>query len=107
VEVAYSLREAGEGCRAVAAKPRRRTGAVIIYVYVLESRASAGRFYVGATDDLKARLKEHNAGEVSHTSKYKPWVVKNYFAFHDRSKAYAFEKYLKSGSGRTFAKRHF
>jgi predicted GIY-YIG superfamily endonuclease len=55
----------------------------------------------------KSRLKEHNAGEAFHTAKFKPWILKTYFAFLDRMKAYAFEKYLKSGSGRTFAKRHF
>jgi predicted GIY-YIG superfamily endonuclease len=67
----------------------------------------AERFYVGATEDLKSRLKAHNAGEVFHTAKYKPWRLKNYVAFHDRTKAYAFETYLKSGSGRAFVKRHF
>jgi hypothetical protein len=44
---------------------------------------------------------------VFHTAKFRPWIVKNYFAFRDREKAYAFEKYLKSGSGRAFARRHF
>jgi predicted GIY-YIG superfamily endonuclease len=77
------------------------------YVYVLQSITNPERFYEGATEDLKARLKEHNAGEVFHTNKYKPWRIKNYFAFDDRKKAYAFERYLKTGSGRTFVKRHF
>lgn len=77
------------------------------YVYILQSMADSERFYQGVTGDLKSRIKEHNAGEVFHTSKYKPWIIKNYFAFNDRKKAYAFEKYLKTGSGRAFAKRHF
>jgi predicted GIY-YIG superfamily endonuclease len=79
----------------------------MVYVYILHSTTDADRFYVGATEDIRSRLKEHNAGEVFHTAKFKPWILKNYIAFQDRSKAYAFEKYLKSGSGRTFAKRHF
>jgi putative endonuclease len=76
------------------------------YVYVLKSADSGDRFYVGVTDDLKARLSRHNAGEVAHTAKYRPWTLKTYVAFLDESKAFAFERYLKSGSGRAFAKRH-
>ncbi len=79
----------------------------MLYVYILQSINDPGRFYSGIAKDLKIRLKEHNAGEVFHTAKFKPWTVKNYFAFKDEKKAYAFEKYLKSGSGRAFAKRHF
>lgn len=73
------------------------------YVYILQSISDPERFYVGATGDLRARLKKHNAGEVSHTSKYSPWRIKTYIAFTDEQKAFAFEKYLKSASGRAFA----
>ena len=79
----------------------------MMYVYILQSLSYPERFYDGITEDLKFRLKKHNAGEVSHTAKYKPWTIKNYFAFEDHEKAYAFERYLKSGSGRAFAKKHF
>ncbi len=75
------------------------------YVYILESLAFPGRHYVGVTDDLKARLKRHNAGEVSHTSNFKPWRVKTYLAFSDGTQALAFERYLKTASGRAFAKK--
>jgi predicted GIY-YIG superfamily endonuclease len=62
--------------------------------------------YVGITNNLKHRLQEHNSGEGIHTSKYKPWKLMTYLYFDDQDKATAFEKYLKSGSGRSFAKRH-
>lgn len=75
------------------------------YVYILESLAPIGGFYVGLTDDLAARLVKHNAGAVSHTAKSKPWRIKTAIAFRDRSRAAAFEKYLKSPSGRAFAKK--
>jgi len=75
------------------------------YVYILRSAAFSDRHYTGITDDLKSRLAKHNAGEVSHTSKYKPWQLKTYFAFSDEKRAFAFEKYLKSPSGRAFAKK--
>jgi putative endonuclease len=75
------------------------------YVYILRSMSNAEHFYVGATRDLRARLKKHNAGEVSHTAKYLPWTIKTYIAFTDEQQAFAFEKYLKSPSGRAFAKK--
>jgi hypothetical protein len=36
------------------------------YVYILQSEAGLARFYTGLTDDLKDRLRRHNAGEVPH-----------------------------------------
>jgi putative endonuclease len=42
------------------------------YVYILESEAELGRFYVGLTGDLRARIKKHNNGDVFHTAKFKP-----------------------------------
>ncbi|MFM7374632.1 MAG: GIY-YIG nuclease family protein [Chthoniobacterales bacterium] len=77
------------------------------YVYILVSETNPVRHYVGSTADLDARLAAHNAGKVSHTSKYKPWRLETAVAFRDKTKATAFERYLKSGSGREFARRHF
>ncbi|MBN8960490.1 MAG: GIY-YIG nuclease family protein [Rhizobiales bacterium] len=73
------------------------------YVYILTSLDSE-HFYVGVTDDLRARLAKHNAGEVTHTAKFRPWQIKTYIAFSDEKQAFAFERYLKSASGRAFAK---
>ena len=75
------------------------------YVYILRSIAFPGRYYVGITSDLRARLRKHNGGEVTHTSKYGPWEIKTYIAFSDEKQAFAFERYLKSASGRAFAKK--
>jgi putative endonuclease len=101
--------EASEGCRGVARRAktgegRRRAAEVHEYVYILESHDSE-HFYIGITDDLRARLAKHNAGEVAHTSKYRPWRLKTYVAFSDEKQAFEFEKYLKSASGRAFAKK--
>jgi putative endonuclease len=74
------------------------------YVYILQSVTDREHFYTGITDDLDARLSKHNLGEVPHTSKYRPWRIKTYIAFTDGDRALAFEKYLKSGSGRAFSK---
>jgi putative endonuclease len=77
------------------------------YVYRLVSEPSPDRHYVGLTEDLKVRLKKHNSGVVPHTSKYLPWEVDSAHAFKSKTKAAEFEKYLKSHSGREFARRHF
>ena len=77
------------------------------YVYILNSLINPDRMYVGITHNLENRLNEHNSGECIHTSKYKPWKMMTYLHFDNREKAVAFEQYLKSGSGRSFAKRHF
>jgi predicted GIY-YIG superfamily endonuclease len=75
------------------------------YVYLLESIDFPNQSYVGLADDLRARLRAHNAGQSPHTSKFKPWRLVTYVAFSDPSKAVAFERYLKSPSGRAFSKK--
>ncbi len=75
------------------------------YVYILRSLAASDHFYVGLTRDLRSRLQKHNAGGVSHTSQYAPSAIKTYVAFTDEKRALAFEKYLKSPSGRAIAKK--
>jgi len=77
------------------------------HVYVLTSQTSPGQSYVGLTGDLQRRLAEHNAGKCRHTRKYAPWRCLVALRFAQDSKADDFEKYLKTGSGRAFLKRHF
>ena len=59
----------------------------------------------GVTADLKDRLHRHNAGQVPHTAKSVPWRLKTYIAFSDPDQAHAFERYLKTASGRAFSKK--
>ena len=75
------------------------------YVYILKSEIAPERFYVGFTEDLQARLKTHNSGQVFHTAEFRPWRIKTAVAFTDRQRAIEFERYLKSSSGRAFAKK--
>ena len=77
------------------------------YVYVLISKIDATQRYTGLTEDLEARLKSHNQGNNPHTAKYRPWKIETAIAFRSRENAAAFEKYLKSHSGRAFASKHF
>ena len=75
------------------------------YVYFLQSVEHPEQNYVGMTDDLKSRFEAHNAGGSPHTAKYKPWRLVTYVAFSDEAKAVAFERYMKTASGRAFAKK--
>ncbi len=77
------------------------------YVYLLKSISHPDQRYVGLTTDPQKRLVTHNAGQSPHTAKYRPWEIVTYLAFNDENKAAAFEKYLKSGSGRAFADKRF
>jgi predicted GIY-YIG superfamily endonuclease len=75
------------------------------YVYLLESVNFPDEPYIGLTDDLRARVAAHNSGQAKHTRKYKPWRLVTYLGFSDPEIAVAFERYLKSSSGRAFAKK--
>jgi putative endonuclease len=77
------------------------------YVYVLVIETNPSIHYTGITDDLSARLRDHNRGHCLHTAKHRSWKIKTTIAFTSEAKARVFEKYLKSGSAREFARRHF
>ncbi len=59
------------------------------------------------TDDLDARISKHNEGGSPHTSKFRPWKLDVVVGFTDKHRSAAFERYLKTGSGFAFAKKHF
>jgi len=73
------------------------------YVYLIRSQSVPNQ---RVTSNLRQRLGTHNAGGSRHTSKYTPWELVTYVAFHDHERAIQFERYLKSGSGHAFAKKH-
>ena len=77
------------------------------YVYLLASLKEPSKRYIGITNDIKQRLEDHNRGKSPHTSKHKPWQIVAAIYFQNEQRAMDFEKYLKSGSGRAFAKKHF
>ena len=77
------------------------------FVYVLKNTETDPHFYVGLTSDVKSRLADHNAGRCPHTASRRTWQLHVAIEFTDKERAARFERYLKSGSGRAFAKRHF
>lgn len=77
------------------------------FVYILRSASTPQRHYVGRTHDVDNRLAWHNSAPTGYTRNYRPWSVIVSVELPDESHAARFERYLKSGSGRAFAKRHF
>ena len=77
------------------------------FVYILRSRRNAKRHYTGVTSNVAKRLEWHNAGQNIHTARDRPWSVIVTLEFESTEAAGKFERYLKTGSGRAFAKRHF
>ncbi len=73
------------------------------YVYSLKCKDG---YYVGCTNNLKDRIDRHQKGQVVATSSRLPITLDFYFAINHKYKAFEFEKYLKSGSGRAFIRKH-
>ena len=73
------------------------------HVYILRSISEPSEIYIGATEDLWRRMADRNAGHSKQTSKFMPWALECYTSFPDRQRAFDFEHYLKSHSGRAFA----
>lgn len=74
------------------------------YVYIL--KCSENRTYIGCSDNLKERIVRHQKGQVPATKDRLPIKLISYFAFSNKYTAFNFEKYLKSGSGRVFMRKH-
>ena len=77
-----------------------------LFVYLIQSDIRADRHYVGLTSNLDRRVSAHNAGDSPHTRKYRRWRLVVSLEFRSEGRAIAFERYLKSGSGAAFLKRH-
>jgi putative endonuclease len=77
----------------------------LYYVYILRSLSNPGCYYTGRTEVPETRINDHNSGKCSHTRKDRPWKIKTLIAFSDKDKAIAFERYLKTRSGRVLTKK--
>ena len=71
---------------------------MMIKVYVLKSKA--GKRYVGFTNDLSRRLREHGLKKTKSGQLLKDFFVLHIEEFPDYKKARIREKFLKSGQGR-------
>jgi putative endonuclease len=75
----------------------------MFYTYVLTSK-QGGNFYIGYTNNLEKRLKEHQKGKVRSTAGRIPLKLIYYEACLNEKDALKREKYFKSGFGRRFLK---
>jgi predicted GIY-YIG superfamily endonuclease len=75
----------------------------MFYVYSLKCKDG---YYIGCCEDLKERFERHKNDHVPATADRLPIVLEFYFAITNKYKAFEFENYLKSGSGRAFVKKH-
>ena len=69
------------------------------YVYILQSKKD-GELYIGCTNNLNKRIKEHNEGLVFSTKLKKPYKIIHYEAFLNKKDAFIREKWLKTGWGK-------
>lgn len=75
------------------------------YVYLLQNEHDK-TWYIGQTENLRERLNEHNTGKGGRTTKRKKdWKLIYYEAYLEKQDALGREKFLKSGSGRTYLKK--
>jgi putative endonuclease len=75
------------------------------FVYLLKCNDETT--YTGCTSNIEERIIRHSKGQVSYTSSRLPVELITYIAFSDKYKAFEFEKYLKSGSGKAFSNKRF
>ena len=79
------------------------------FVYVLRSEIDPARHYVGVASESTSGSPGTTAVPSGYTANHRPWrvLVVESSSPDERAAAVRFEKYLKSGSGRAFTKRHF
>ena len=71
------------------------------FVYVLQSLKDKN-YYIGYTNDLKNRIKQHNNGKVKSTKYRTPFKLIYYEASRNRYDALKREKYLKTTYGHRY-----
>ena len=69
------------------------------FVYIIRS-LSRGTRYVGVSDDVQKRIKEHNEGRCRYTSGRRPWKLLREEKLGTLGEARRRENFLKSGQGR-------
>lgn len=83
---------------------------IFYYIYILQS-LNHNFIYIGFTDNLQRRLREHNSGSVISTQHYSPLDLIHYEAYRNIKDAKRREKYLKTNKGKatltTMLKEYF
>jgi len=78
----------------------------MFYVYILRSNKDRRKIYIGITNNLERRLREHlDAKGSDYTHRYAPWDLDTYIVLKNKILAENLEIYLKSHSGRAFLRK--
>lgn len=75
------------------------------YVYILKS-LNDGKMYIGCTDDLNRRFREHNQGKSFSTKTRGPFEIIYFEGYRDRNDAEKRERFFKTGWGRQYIKNN-
>ncbi len=77
----------------------------MFYTYLLENNNDKS-WYIGSTSNLKQRIKDHQSGSGSRTTRLKKdWKLIYFEGYVNKLDAIGREKFLKSGSGRRYLKK--
>lgn len=74
------------------------------YMYILKSLKN-GRYYIGSTNNLERRLKEHNAGKMGYTKRYRPWKIYYTEEYKNAAEAKKRERQVKSWKKRVMIEK--
>ncbi len=70
-------------------------------VYIIFSK-KLDKYYVGYSEDIYVRLKQHNEGFSTYTSRANDWQIKYSEAFESRELAMKREKEIKNKKSRKY-----
>ncbi len=71
------------------------------YTYVLQSEKD-GSYYIGFTSQLQKRIRQHNSGKSTYTSKHRPYKLVYREKFDTKEEAVEREKYFKTTKDREY-----
>jgi putative endonuclease len=71
------------------------------FVYILQSQVD-GSFYIGYTQSLEERVKEHNEGSTRYTKHKRPWILVYFETYDKKGEAIRREIFLKKQKNRQF-----
>ena len=74
------------------------------YTYAFYSE-KLDKFYIGSTNNLKRRVKEHKYGKTHTTIRMKDWKLVYYEACLSKKDAQYRERQLKTGFGRGYLRK--
>ncbi len=91
----YSFGELAESCLP-AGRGRKTKQNAMCWVYILKSQKDKG-FYIGKTNNIDRRLREHNSGQVKSTKARRPLIILEKVSCDTDKEALRLEKKFKKG----------